>query len=273
MAVKYKMVNSDFDSTLTNSRGEITDATRAAIKRYMASGGIFLVNTGRSYKSLLTRLHDVYGEKCDYPVACLQGGMIYSADGKLIYNIVMDKTEMLRIVKEFEALGEYIQVYSGNRLFAAAPHEWAAIYEKAAGTRQEFVGKLSGFLSDYDGGIDKVLLISDTGTIAKQFKLYSDNKSFKDTKFVYSTEYFLEAIPMQAGKDVALKRFAEMYGVDMSETAAVGDSNNDIQMIKEAALGVAMGNAVDELKAAADYITADMDEDGLAQFLNSIVID
>ena len=270
MALKYKMVCADFDSTSTNSKGEVTSRTREAVKKYRDAGGIFLVNTGRSYKSVVNRLKEIYGGEVRLPLACLQGGRIFSADGELIREYNLDKPELIKLVGECQKLGVYFQIYSGERLFAEREHEMSVAYMEATGTGQEFVGDMVNFLQGYDGSADKLLVISDVESIAKLFKVYEKDASFINTKFVYSTPFFLEAIPHVSGKDVALRLFADMYGVTTDEVAAIGDSNNDLPMIKAAGLGVAMGNAVTELKAAADLIAEDCDHDGLALFLESI---
>lgn len=271
MTIKYKMVCSDFDSTLTNSDGQVTSRTRTAIKRYRESGGIFLINTGRSYKSINLRLADVYGEATpDVPVACLQGGRIHAANGTLLASSPLDGNELIKLARFAESKKLYFQVYSGERLFAAEKTEFSEVYRRASGTAQEFVGRLSDFLPSYEGKCDKLLIIAEPQEISRLFAEYVPHSGLNCTKFVYSTPYFLEAIPVLSGKDVAIKLFAKMYDTDIENIAAVGDSNNDVPMIVAAGYGVAMGNGVDELKAAADAVTSDCDHDGLAEFLESI---
>ena len=67
---------------------------------------------------------------------------------------------------------------------------------------------------------------------------------------------------LQSGKDAGLKKIAEYYGVDISEVIAIGDSQNDADMLKVAGLGVAVQNAWPEAKAAADYVTEKIADDG-----------
>lgn len=68
-------------------------------------------------------------------------------------------------------------------------------------------------------------------------------------------------------KSVGAQRVMEYYGLSMSEAMAFGDGGNDLPIVRDVAVGVAMGNACDELKAAADYITSSVDEDGVSRAL------
>ena len=72
-----------------------------------------------------------------------------------------------------------------------------------------------------------------------------------------------DVLPHFLSKAYGLKRLAEHWNIPVEETAAVGDSMNDYEMVREAGVGIAMGNAVSKLKEAADYVTADIGEDGL----------
>ena len=72
-----------------------------------------------------------------------------------------------------------------------------------------------------------------------------------------------DVLPVFLSKAYGLQKLAEHWGIPMEETAAVGDSMNDYEMVREAGVGIAMGNAVSKLKEAADYVTADIWEDGL----------
>ena len=77
----------------------------------------------------------------------------------------------------------------------------------------------------------------------------------------------IDIISKHGGKAKGLEKFIEKYGLLRGETMAFGDGENDIDMIRYAGIGVAMGNAIKNLKSAADYITTDIDDDGIANAL------
>ena len=89
-------------------------------------------------------------------------------------------------------------------------------------------------------------------------------KNSKSSRWHFS---FADVNPKNSGKDIGIDKIIEYYGIDLSETMAFGDGGNDIGMIKHAAIGVAMGNANDEVKTVADYITDDVDNDGVYKAL------
>ncbi len=87
-----------------------------------------------------------------------------------------------------------------------------------------------------------------------------------------SHELFTEVTPPKASKGNALAFLAARYGISQAETLAVGDSDNDISMIRWAGLGVAMGNAAPEVIAAADWVAPPVAEDGLATIIERFVL-
>jgi Cof subfamily protein (haloacid dehalogenase superfamily) len=82
--------------------------------------------------------------------------------------------------------------------------------------------------------------------------------------FAFSAPTHFECLPKDVHKGAALARYCELTGIDVADTVAFGDNENDIEMLTTAGTGVAMGNALESVKAAADVVTADNDSDGIA---------
>ena len=91
-------------------------------------------------------------------------------------------------------------------------------------------------------------------------------------KIVYGASYNIELNTSTGNKGHALMRFAEQIGLTMSQVMAFGDSENDLTMLEKAGTGVAMGNALPQVKAAADLITCSNDEDGVAAVIGEYVL-
>lgn len=77
------------------------------------------------------------------------------------------------------------------------------------------------------------------------------------------TDIFTDIIPIDGGKPVGMDKMIAHFGIRPDEVMAFGDGGNDLEMLQHAHIGVAMGNAVDSVRAAADYITDDVDHDGI----------
>lgn len=76
-------------------------------------------------------------------------------------------------------------------------------------------------------------------------------------------DLFVDVIPKNGGKAVGIKKICDYYGINQSETMAFGDGGNDIDMLEQVNIGIAMGNANDNVKHSADYVTSHVDEDGI----------
>ena len=129
------------------------------------------------------------------------------------------------------------------------------------------VGDLAEFMTAYDGDFDKILAIDTPERIRELYDEFTARSDYPDFKFVFSRPTYLEAIPKKSGKDSALRRLADLLGVPIENTAAFGDSNNDVDMLKAAGLGIAVANAREECKRAADTVTAANVDDGVAIML------
>ena len=88
---------------------------------------------------------------------------------------------------------------------------------------------------------------------------------------MFTAPVYFEFTPLGVDKVRALKDTFEVLGIDRSEVMSFGDAQNDLSMIEWAEIGVAMGNAVDEVKAKADYVTLDNNSDGIAHALEELV--
>ena len=87
-----------------------------------------------------------------------------------------------------------------------------------------------------------------------------------------SAPYFLEFLNLNSNKGIGVKALAEHLSIPMEQVICMGDAGNDYHMIKYAGLGVAMGNATDDIKAIADHITASNDEHGVAKAIQKFVL-
>lgn len=102
--------------------------------------------------------------------------------------------------------------------------------------------------------------------------IYQAIASWDAIEMTNSHPFNIECNPKGINKASGLREVCKLYGINMSEVVAIGDSLNDVAMIREAGLGVAMGNAQEEVKKIADIVTATNDEDGVARVIQNFVL-
>ena len=119
-----------------------------------------------------------------------------------------------------------------------------------------------------DDGILSVELYHPTAAeeIAHQ-GLYQKWHGHRELQLVCAGKQWMNFTPINADKGIALSEYQNMHGISPQETMAFGDGENDIPMLVKAGVGVAVANAKDNVKAAADYIAPSVDEDGVAEAL------
>ena len=194
----------------------------------------------------------------------------------MFQSILLDEValEMIRLCKE---QGLYCHLYSQDTVYtekiiniSQRYSEWNQKLNGGDRINIEVVSSLEKTVENERGNILKAVVVDkDNEKLA-----YIREKMIKTGKVSVSQSLKdnLEVMNKGINKGNAVKILAQIYGIEQDEIIAIGDNENDISMIEYAGLGIAMGNAVDELKEKADYITGTYDEDGVAQALWKFVI-
>ncbi|CAJ0999706.1 Sugar phosphatase YidA [Sodalis praecaptivus] len=118
----------------------------------------------------------------------------------------------------------------------------------------------------------KVMMIDDPDILDAAIKRIPQ-EAFERYTIMKSAPYYLELLSKQANKGTAVKALAEHLGLNRDEVMTLGDQANDLAMIEYAGTGVAMGNAIDEIKAASQFVTRTNLEDGVALAIQKFVLD
>ncbi len=281
--LKYKLVAVDLDGTLLNDELKITDRTKRAVQKYRAEGGIFTFATGRSPSSA-SRFFEELGMKDDcVPVICNIGGMIVdSCDMSEIKTFEIEKDVAAPFLRLASALGVFVLVYTTGVTKIERITELAMRYCEKVGVEFDVVGELDEYAATTADKIVKVVIVLDERKLEDVAARL--NAEFPSLQYTQSTAPFLQSLKncyddfepamiecILRGVDKAsgLKFVADKYGIPMSEVVAIGDSFNDISMIKCAGLGVAMGNAKESIKRLADHIAPTNNDDGVADTIES----
>ena len=260
--MQEKVLVLDIDGTLTNSKKEITEATKQGIWNILQHGHKVILASGRPTPGM---------RKCEEELELKKyGGYLLSFNGARIVEcktgeVVYQRTLPLSIVPglyEFaKANGCGLITYQGEGVISAFEPdkyvEWEAKINKIP------IKVVPDFVNYVNFDINKCLMTAPE-EIAPALEKQLQEK-YSDVASIYRSEpYFLELVPLGIDKAQSLTVLLEKLDMKREEMVAVGDGYNDLSMIKFAGLGVAMANAQEPVKKAADYITLSNDEDGVA---------
>ena len=265
--INKKLIISDFDGTLANSQNTVSDKVRDAINEYVACGGIFAVCTGRMLSSILPRVQELGLKGL---VAAYQGSVIADIEsGKQYRNNSLTVEDCVDVCAFIEKYNYTCNIYSGEILYTSLPagDKLLTHYEIVTGVKAVNVeGNISSFVKENNLACNKITFLIAPDERERLFKLLQGAFSGR-FDVTCSAAVLVEISPKNDDKGTALKYISDYFQIDLSETVAIGDNLNDLSMIKIASVGVAVGNAVDELKKAADYISASNNEDAVAEII------
>lgn len=265
--INYKLIISDFDNTLTDGENHVPKKVRKAISEYVKCGGIFAVCTGRMLRSILPQVKKL-GLKGI--VASNQGIVISDIEsGKILKNGGMTADETAFVCRTIEKVNQSINLYSGDNIYTSIPknNKYLKFYEKVIKVKAIHVdGKISDFAQKSNLTYQKVAIII---APRERQQIYDILSAELGDKFdvTCSANMLIEVSPFGETKGKAVEFLAKHFGVPLEKTIAVGDNLNDLSMIQAAGIGVCVGNGVDELKKAADYVSLSSSEGGIAQII------
>lgn len=261
-----KLIASDMDDTLLNSETKLSERNAAAIRKAIDAGIVFLIATGRMYVSVKPYA-DTLG--LDVPLVTYNGALVKgSKSGKVYYEHPLKLETALELLAYCKEKGYYIQSYQGDELWVKEATEFSAEYTRISGIPATPVGER---LYHPETAPYKLLAM----TKPEEFqKVWQDIQQQFAGKVVVtsSRDNFLELMEPGVNKWNAVKAVAEVYGIKPEEIMCIGDSNNDLSMIENAGIGVAVANAKPAVRAAAKLVTVSNDEDGVAQVIEQVLL-
>lgn len=261
--MKYRIVSTDFDDTLLKDDGTISPYTKKVIEKYIAAGGVFMINTGRMIASIVKRAKDL---NLKGKVVGYQGAMIYDLDNeKIIYHNPIDYKTAYELIKKMEAVKSVLHIYIDDVLYYKKVSEFSKAYENVSNVQGvELNEDLSEYVLKNKSSVTKILLCAEPDKVKGLIK--ETEEEFKDKIYCCcSKPFFFEALKGDSNKGLACKFIADSLNIDMAEVLAFGDGINDIPMLKMAGLSFAVENASEEAKAAADFVCESNNNDGVAK--------
>lgn len=264
----YKLVAIDIDGTLLNSKKELTEPTRLALKKASDMGVIVLPCSGRS-PSLLDDILEKFG--FEVPIGAFNGALVLKGK-EALYEKAMDKEDALRVYEEGIRQGATIVFWTTDgKLAFDKDDKFANQYVNLNPKKMDIV-LLKDHMELFDEKIAKIIWMNTPEYVAE---LVPKGEEFvKGTNVICATSqpFLLEFTHTDANKSKAIESLCKTYNIDLKDTMAIGDGFNDIPMIEFAGLGVAMDNAADAVKKSADYITASNDDDGVKQVIDKFIL-
>jgi 5-amino-6-(5-phospho-D-ribitylamino)uracil phosphatase len=267
----YRLLAIDIDGTLVNSHSELTPAVRAALARAGEAGMHVVLATGRRYSHALPMVETL---GIDVPLVTASGALVKDpVDHRTLYQAAFEPHVLLEALKIVDRCGFDPVVCTDT--FSQGFDYYLVRPEVRTPELEYYLAKNPGrgrFWPDLLGAPPAgIFSIFSTGTHEQmqsvEAALHRALPNQLHTNVLHPPKYigfFTEIAPVGVTKWSAIQRLAHQWGIADAEICAVGDDVNDIPMIRAAGLGVAMGNAIPSVKAAADRIAPGHDEDGLA---------
>ncbi|VBB09828.1 cof protein [Lucifera butyrica] len=286
-----KLIVSDLDGTLLNSRREVSKVNAAALLAAQRRGIEIAVATGRIYGNALAVCRRA---GLTPHIISNNGAFVYTKDGRLIQAAGLDKKKALQAVEWLQGNGYFYDVCTDRHMFIPPNAREVLLQDfesaAAAGTiereltaetaRQEINRLLSA---------DGVVFAEPFEAIWRQQDLIFGNVSaitFNREKLQRGRDFFgkyegmamtiagreiFEMIAPAVSKGNALEKLAAYLGIGLSEVMAFGDNYNDISMLSRVGISVAIGNAEEAVKKICRYIAPANDADGVAHMIDTLL--
>lgn len=289
----YKLITIDLDGTLLNRYGEVTEYTKDIIKKATNKGVLVVLASGRISESVLTIAKEIGADK--YYISG-NGSVLYDMQkDEILYENYLTKEKVLEIIELCDKNSIYYNIYTENAVLAKSLNYNVAFYnyentKKSSDKKTDIniVEDMYNYIKN--SNLNKFLKITICdenkivfSSILRKIKNISDidvlevshmsQKKIKTgTKEVEVGYFYTEVSSKNVDKWFAIEKVMELENIKKEEVMALGDNNNDIVMIKNAGLGVAMGHSNEQVKKVADYITVDNNEDGVAKAIERYVL-
>lgn len=268
--MNYQIIVLDLDGTLTNSEKKITPKTKAALMKAQEKGVKVVLASGRPTGGIAPLANELELERYSGYVMAYNGGVIiHWATQEILFEQKLDETFVPYLFDKTCQNKMAILTYQGEKI-AASDIEDEYVKHEAFINKMPLV-QYDDFVNQVIHPINKCLIVGEPCALAQ---LEGEiNREMGERMSAYrSADFFLECVPMGVDKAYSLEKLTATLAIDKSEVVACGDGYNDLSMIEWVGMGVAMQNANDEVKKAANFITFSNEEDGIAHVVEKFFL-
>jgi Cof subfamily protein (haloacid dehalogenase superfamily) len=260
-----RLIVSDVDGTLVRHDKSLAEATVAAFARLRANNIAATLISARPPTGIAW-----IAEKLAIaaPLAAFNGGTLFSRDGTILAAIRLDPALARLALETIEAAGVDIWLFADGRWYARdADNPHVPRERLSAGIDVTLTNDLFA-LADR---ADKIVGVSDDSPLLAGVEQRLKDGVRGGATVARSQAYYLDVTALAANKGDGLKALAGAVGVPLAEVAVLGDMSNDLPMFAEAGFSIAMGQAPDNVRAAADAVTLSNEEDGVAVAIDRLL--
>ncbi|WP_320822879.1 Cof-type HAD-IIB family hydrolase [Reinekea sp.] len=262
-----RMIVMDLDDTLLNDAVEISLANQQAIKRAQAAGLTIVLASGRPSPAM-TRYADLLDLQ--------NGGFVISYNGAYVtdwsnrerlFESCLSKFECELLVDTAQTQGVQVQTYLDGTIVTERINPYTQLEATLTGMPIQIVDSLKSAVT---GKVPKVLLMAEPDKI-KAMQVELSHALSGRFMISISKPVFLEFTNCAADKSRGIDVLCAKLGIAKIDVMAIGDSYNDLTMLRDCGVGVAMGNAPDDIKMSANVITADCAANGVAEIIEAVL--
>ena len=268
--MQIKMLALDLDGTLTDSEKKVTPRTAQDLALAAEKGVRIVLASGRPTAGVQPLARELGLDKNGGCILSYNGGKIIDCASGLTLVQHAFPPELIGPVCQFaRETGAVALTYDANGIVTEQPAD--PYVEIEARTNRIPVRKVEDLTAAVDFPINKILVVGDPDRMPHVEELMQ--QKFAGQLSIYRSQpFFIEVMPLGIEKADSLELLLRTQGLFAKNLMACGDGWNDLPMIRFAGLGVAMGNAVPQVKAAADYVTADNDHDGVGLAIEKFIL-
>lgn len=266
----YKIIVLDIDGTLVNSDKVIPTANLKFLTKIQKMGKKVALASGRPVQGIIEHAKTLGLDRFGGYILAYNGGEVIDVStGEIIYSKYFPNEIIPEICEEIKGKNITINTYENDLIVEGnAINKYSDIESKIIGMDTKFVENFAEYVT-FD--INKLLLAGEPKEILELEEKF--RKKYRGVIEVFRSEaFFLELVPLGIDKAKSIDVLLKKLGLNSKQCIACGDGYNDITMIQYAGLGVAMANAVDEVKSSANVIADTNDNCGVAKIVKEYML-
>ncbi|WP_019213632.1 Cof-type HAD-IIB family hydrolase [Fenollaria massiliensis] len=267
--IDIKILAFDMDGTLLNSEKMVSRGTSLELERLSENGVEIVLSSGRLHKSIEAYAHILPFKTS---IVATNGSVVTDYEGRRVYEKPIDTDAFIKVVDLLYDYKMNFHFYGVNEFYRLKGTTSLNTYSRVPKNIKDTID-----IIEYNN-IKEIKESCENNSYFKVLLVEEDKKYIEEVrqelskidkiKISSSWTNNIEIVPEGVNKARSLKYLCKNLGLDLNNLMSFGDNNNDIEMIEESKVGVAMSNATNELKQKADFITDyDNDHDGIMKFL------